>query len=122
MKKGATLLKSLSHAMRGLGYLLAHERNARIEAAFALLALGLCAWFKVQTGQWVVVLLCIAGVLSAEAANTAFEALADVVHPKRHAGIGVAKDLAAAAVLLWVLISLIVGWLVFWPYLRGAMA
>ena len=60
----------------------------------------------------------IALVWVAEAVNTAIEALADVVTSERHPGIARAKDVAAGAVLLAAIASLVVAALVFVPRLR----
>jgi diacylglycerol kinase (ATP) len=56
-------------------------------------------------------------VWSAEAFNTALEELADALHPERDPGIGRAKDVAAAAVLIAALGAAVIGMLVFVPHL-----
>lgn len=62
-------------------------------------------------------ILCIALVITAEALNTAVEELADALHPDEHPGIGRAKDVAAAGVLVAALLAAVVGALVFAPKL-----
>jgi diacylglycerol kinase len=56
-------------------------------------------------------------VWGAEAFNTALEQLADTLHPERDPGIGRAKDVAAAAVLIAALGAAVIGVLVFVPHL-----
>jgi diacylglycerol kinase (ATP) len=56
-------------------------------------------------------------VWTAEALNTAFEFLADATIKEFHPMIGQAKDVAAGAVLVTALAALLVGGLVFVPYL-----
>ena len=63
------------------------------------------------------VLFCIALVLSLEMLNTAVEKLADQTHPERHPQIGLVKDVAAGAVLWAAVLSVVIGAIVFWPYL-----
>jgi diacylglycerol kinase len=63
----------------------------------------------------------IALVLSAEALNTAIERTVDLVEPERHPWARDAKDLAAAAVLIASLCSLIVGIILFGPRLCGLL-
>ena len=58
---------------------------------------------------WALVGLAIGLVLVAEMANTAIEALADLLHPGQHLEIGFAKDVAAGAVLLASLVAIGVG-------------
>lgn len=108
-------LRSFRAAAKGIARLFLRERNARVELAISVVALALCAWFKVSAAEWGLVLLCAAAVLSAEAMNTAVEVLADTLNPSYSEGIGLAKDLAAAAVLLTALVSAIVGSLIFGP-------
>lgn len=115
MKAKHPPLRSARAALKGLRRLFARERNARAELAISAVALGLCAWFKVSLAEGSLVLLCVAGVLSAEAMNTAVEVLADTLHPSYSEGIGLAKDLAAGAVLLMAIVSAIVGALIFGP-------
>ena len=61
--------------------------------------------------------LCIGMVLSAEAMNTAVELLADALHPDRDERIRVVKDLAAGAVLITAIASVVVAILVVWKHL-----
>ena len=83
-------------------------------AAVVVVALG----FKFQLSQthWLVILLCIGGVLSAETFNTAIEKLCDHLHPAQHPNIGKVKDMAAAGVLVVAIVAALVGGMVFYPY------
>jgi diacylglycerol kinase len=60
--------------------------------------------------------------LAAEAMNAALEELADALHPKRSPGVGKAKDLAAAAVLVLVAFSVVIGLLIFGPRLLASVS
>ena len=51
--------------------------------------------------------------------NTAIEAICDRVSPEHHELIGVAKDVAAGAVLVAVIAAMIVAVLIFGPHLVG---
>src|SRR5205085_557541 len=74
--------------------------------AAALAALGILR----PGALWcALVLLSAAVVLAAELFNTAIERLADELHPGQHPGIRIAKDCAAAGVLVAVLGALAVG-------------
>ena len=64
-----------------------------------------------------IICLCIGLVLSAEAVNSAIEALADRVSPAYDEAIKRTKDLAAGAVLLLAIASAVVGLIIFLPKL-----
>lgn len=109
--------KSFRYAFQGMAELIRHEHNARIHIAAALAALTLSAILRISPLEWVAIILCIALVLAAEAANTAIEALADKTTPYPHPLIKKAKDTAAAAVLILALASVIVAAIIFIPRL-----
>ena len=90
---------SFRFAAAGLAYLVRSQPNFRVHLALACLAAALGL------------------VLALEAVNTALETLLDLLHPEQHALAGLAKDLAAAAVLLAALASLAVGAVLFLPRL-----
>ncbi len=93
--------------------MLASQRNARVHglATIAVVLAGfLCSLTR---WEWCVVVLAIAAVWSAEAFNTAIEALADAVSPREDPAIGKAKDIAAGAVLLAALGAAAAGLIIF---------
>ena len=65
--------------------------------------------------EWLVVVLCITVVLTLEMINTAIEKLCDVVQPDYHPQIKIIKDIAAGAVLIAALGSIIIGAIIFVP-------
>jgi diacylglycerol kinase len=58
---------------------------------------------------------CIAFVISMEMLNTAIEKLCDVVHKELHPDIKRVKDIAAGAVLVSAIFSLMTGLIIFLP-------
>jgi len=112
-------LASFGHALRGLGELVATQHNARIHAAASGLVLALGFGFGLSAGEWLAIALAIASVWSAEAMNTAFEALCDVVSPDQHPLVRRAKDVAAGAVLASAIGAAVVGLIVFAPRLAA---
>jgi diacylglycerol kinase len=109
------LIQAFGHALRGLSYMLKNQRGPRIELAASVLVVGAGLWRGQGRPQWTLLAVAIGLVWMAEAFNIALEVLADKLHPKRHPAIGEAKDLAAGAVLITVLISPVIAWVVFWP-------
>lgn len=110
-------LRSFKHAFRGIGTLLATQMNARIH--LIILALVIAAGFHVNLnpGEWAIIALAVAMVLSAEAMNSALEFLADHTAPEWHDSVQKAKDLAAGAVLIAAAGAIVVGLIVFIPHI-----
>lgn len=109
--------RSFRYAFSGLVALFRSAHNARIHAVAAMLAIALSVFFGISTWEWVAVILCIAIVISAEAFNSAIESLADAVTRERHPDIKLAKDISAAAVLVLAAVSVVVGLVIFIPYI-----
>lgn len=116
------LIKSFSYALKGVVILLVNERNAQIELVCTLLVLFTSYLLQISSIEWLFVLLCCFGVLSAEAFNTSLEKTLDHIHPEKHPSIAVAKDLAAGAVLLMAVFSLFTAIIIFTPYLKDLLA
>jgi len=119
MKIPLMRLKSLAHALRGVDHVVRTQPNARLHLLAAVLVCAAGVYFGLGRAEWLWISIAIALVWSAEAFNTALELLADVLHPARHAGIGRAKDVAAAAVLIAALGAAVIGLLVFAPHLAA---
>ena len=71
---------------------------------------------RISGADWCWVVLAIMAVWTAEALNTAVEFLTDVASPTYHPIAGKAKDVAAGAVLIAAIGSVVIGLLVFGPY------
>ncbi len=110
-------LASFRHAFAGVTLLLKETHNARIHLLATVLVLGLATVLEVSATEFVLLLLTIALVWVAEALNSALEYLADAAVPEQHELVRRAKDVAAAGVLISALIAVLVGGLVFLPYL-----
>jgi diacylglycerol kinase len=110
-------LNSFACALRGMAQLVRTQPNARLHLVATLLVCAAGGYFGLQRTEWLWVTTAIVLVWSAEALNTALEELADTLHPQRDPGIGRAKDVAAAAVLIAALGAAVIGVLVFLPHL-----
>ena len=109
-------LRSFGHAFRGLAILLRTQHNARIHAFATILVLAAGALLRISLSEWAVIALAVVCVWVAEALNTSIESLVDLASPDPHPLAGKAKDVAAGAVLIAAIGSLIVGALVFGPH------
>ncbi len=107
-------LNSFRFAYNGLKIAL-QQRNMKIHVCAALLVVVFSFYFKISHTEWAIILLCMGGVLSAEVFNTAIEKIADFIQPNRDEKIKVIKDLAAAAVLVFAIITVLVAGLIFIP-------
>lgn len=109
--------RSFIYAGRGIKRLVSDEHNARIHSAVAIMVIAAGFIFNISASEWCVIALCIGGVLMAEGFNSAIEALADKVCDSEDRLIAKAKDIAAGAVLLFVLASVVCGLIIFLPKL-----
>jgi diacylglycerol kinase len=105
--------KSINHAFRGFCYAVKSERNLRIELIIAFIVIVAGVVFGLGLVEWILVCGSIFLVVVCELFNTAIEVLCDIINGKHDARIGIAKDVAAASVLLSCVISCIIGILVF---------
>ena len=112
-------LRGVRHALAGLGHAVRCERNFQIELVLGLGAILLAWWLEISRVEWLAVVICCGLVLSAELFNTALERLADTAGPGRTEPVRVVKDVAAGAVLLASMVSLVVGAAVFLPRLAA---
>jgi len=117
---GTSVLGSLSCAMSGLAEAATRERNLRIHIAAGVLASCFAAVAPLSRAERAILLLCVALVVAAEVANTALEAVVDLVSPGWDHRARIAKDCAAAAVLILAAGSVLVFVTVAWPALSLA--
>jgi diacylglycerol kinase len=108
-----SLWASFRYAFRGMFLVFTTERNMKLHLGAAILALCLSWYLKLSWGEFLYIALSIALVFTAEAFNTALEALVDLVSPDYHPLAGKAKDIAAGAVLITAIHSIVVGIVVF---------
>lgn len=112
--KKVSFNKSVGFALAGVKASFG-ERNMRIHLSLGLLVILAGVFFSISRMEWLFVLLCIAGMFTLEILNTAIEKTVDLVTDEYHPLAKVAKDLAAGAVLVYTVYSIIVGMIVFLP-------
>ncbi|MDR1358647.1 MAG: diacylglycerol kinase family protein [Coriobacteriales bacterium] len=94
------LAAAFKHALSGIAHIIRHERNIKIELAFAALALIASVLLRLEPLEWAAVIILIALVLALELANSALESLTDLASPDQHPLAKRAKDAMAGAVLV----------------------
>lgn len=114
--KGKKSFIGLKYAWSGIYFVIKEERNFRIHLLITSLVIFTGIMFKVSRSDWLALLLVIGLVLVAETVNSTIERVIDYVKPDIHPMAKKIKDLAAGAVLIASIISVIVGLIVFIPY------
>lgn len=120
--KAETLRESLRFAVAGAIHAFRSERNLRIHVALAVIVMGLAVALGVAPAELALLFLTITFVITAELLNTALEAAVDLWSPDYHPVAAVAKNVAAAAVLVPAIASVAVGYVVFRGYLSSGVA
>ena len=109
-------LRSIRFALDGLCFMLKTQHNARVHLALAVITVILGLASGIARGDWLWIFLMIGLVWFAEAMNTAFEHLCDVVSPQFSEDVRRAKDVAAGAVFICACLAVITGLMIFLPY------
>lgn len=109
------ITRSFRFAFSGVKEALKSEPNLKIHLLLAFLALLFACFLGFSSVEWTILLLTIALVLILELINTSLEAITDLVSPEIKEKAKVAKDVAASAVLISALTSLLVGVFLFLP-------
>ncbi len=100
--KGASFLRRLGFALSGLAAGWRQEASFRFQVAAAVAAVAITVLLEPpRIWLWLALVVVVSGlVLAAELLNTAFEHLLDALHPEPAPLVKIAKDCAAAAVLV----------------------
>src|SRR2546430_16030245 len=109
-------IRSIRCAVKGIGVMISSQHNAWIHAAATVIVIAVSFYFHLTTAEWCWIILAIISVWTAEALNTAFEFLTDVASPEFHPMAEKAKDVAAGAVLISAIGSVLIGMVVLGPY------
>jgi diacylglycerol kinase len=111
----SAFLKSFSYAFKGIGAAL-KQRNMKIIFISAVLTIIAALVLKVRSTDWCMLLLCIGAVISLEMMNCAIEEIVNFISPGFHEKAGKIKDISAGAVLIFSIISFIIGILILGKY------
>ncbi len=107
---------SFRYATQGLLYSFRSQRNFRIHVLIGVLVFSLAIWLKLAFIDLAVLVLTVTAVLVLELINTAIEAVVDLAIGRRfHPLARIAKDCAAAAVLVASISSLLIATLLLLP-------
>ena len=115
MSKEHSTAKSFSYAASGIKLAWKNEPNFRTQIIIGIIAVILGFFLGLNNIEWLVLITIIFFVLLLELINTSLEALVDLVSPEYGQKAKIAKDTAAAAVLMASILSLTVGAILFIP-------
>jgi diacylglycerol kinase len=115
-------LRSFGYAVAGLGYLVRTQPNFRVHLAATVAVVVVALAVGATPVETAVLLLAIGLVLVGEACNTALESVVDLASPAIHPLARVAKDVAAAGVLLAAIIAATTGLLILGPRVLALLA
>lgn len=107
-------IRSLRYAYEGVKYALSTQPNMKIHFFVSFVVLFSAVIFRLSKTDILFILLAITLVIVTELINTAVEKAVDLAMPHRHPLAKIAKDVAAAAVLVTAVFAVIVGMVVFY--------
>ncbi len=107
---------TFKNARKGMRLSIKSERNIRVHLFTAVLVLITAYCLNFSIVKFCILLLTIAGVISAEMFNSAIEFSLDAIFHNRYCRmVGMAKDIAAGAVMLVTISAVMIGVLLFAP-------
>ncbi len=108
-------VKSFQYAFAGWWYVIRTQHNAWIHALVTIVIVILALWLQISRIEWAILILTVTAVWMAEFMNTAIEAVVDMASPEFNPLAKIAKDVAAAAVLVGAGGAVLIGLLILGP-------
>lgn len=116
-EKLARFARGFVYAYNGIRAAIREERNFRFHLCAALYAFVAAYWAQLPAVETALIALCVAAVLALELVNSAIERAVDKPDTTHWWTAGAAKDMAAGAVLVMAIGTVIVAVCLFWPRL-----
>lgn len=117
MDYNKSLLKSFGYAFEGVWHALKNNRNLRVDFAAAFIVVVFSIYFHINSYEKIILGLVILIVICAEMINTSLEEMVNLITQEHRKEAKVAKDVAAGMVLVAAIGSVIVGTIIFTPYI-----
>jgi len=111
------LAKSFHYALQGIHYAFRNQQNVRIHLIIGIIVIAAALFFRVNPFEMGIISVMILLVIATEMVNTAIEMMVDLITKEHREEAKIAKDVASGMVLITVLGAVIVGLLIFLPYL-----
>lgn len=113
------LKNSFKYAMRGIGELWRSQQNFRVEVIVAVIVIVAAYYLHLRTIEKAIIVLVILLVLGSEAVNTVMENVLDGTSRKINPYFRAAKDIMAGITLVAVVGAVLIGFIIFYPYLKN---
>lgn len=107
--------KAFDYAWSGILYGVKAERNLKFHLVAAIVVILAGLYTGLSMIEWSIIVLLIGGMLALEMMNAAIERVVDLVTLENHPLAKHAKDLAAGAVLVYAISSVVIGLIIFVP-------
>ncbi|HLC84971.1 MAG TPA: diacylglycerol kinase [Candidatus Nanoarchaeia archaeon] len=104
---------SIMVACKGVYHALLTERNFYLQALIGLVVILAALLFEMSLSDIILLLIVCSLVLVLELINTSLERFIDIIHPQHRPAVGLVKDMMAGAVLISVILSIIIGLMIF---------
>lgn len=115
------LIKSFVNAIHGLKHVFKSEQNFRIQVIIGFFVLVAAFYFPLRNWEVILLILLVLLVLLVEILNTVFEYFSDLLKPRLNHYVRIIKDVMAGATLLTSIVALVVGAIIFYPYLENIL-
>lgn len=112
-----SLIKSFGYSLEGLSHAIKQNRNLKIHFFAALIVVLVSLFFHVTAFEMSVLGVTILLVIASEMINTAIEEMVNLITSEHRREAKSAKDVAAGMVLVASIGSVIIGFLIFTPYI-----
>tara|TARA_B100001079_G_scaffold198966_1_gene172611 strand:+ start:491 stop:859 length:369 start_codon:yes stop_codon:yes gene_type:complete len=113
--------KGIIIAISGMFFLLKNEDSIKVQSICILLIVSLGYYFEITKNEWIIHIILIGFILTTEALNTVAEKICDYINPKYDDRIKLIKDISAGAVSFAVISSLIVLFIIYYPYVSACL-
>jgi undecaprenol kinase len=114
--KNYTFIKSFGYAIAGIYHAICDNRNMKVHLFIAAFVIAAGLYFQVTRGEFIVLMVLILFVLTAEMINTSIEEMTDLITTEHRREAQIAKDVAAGTVLVTAVGAAIIGLYIFIPY------
>ncbi|MBI4080621.1 MAG: diacylglycerol kinase family protein [Candidatus Levybacteria bacterium] len=111
------LIKSFGYALEGLAHAWKFDQNLRIHVLIAVIVLLLAYFLQVPFIEVIILSVLIILVITTEMINTAIENMVDLITSEHRQEAKIAKDVSSGMVFIAAVGSLVVGLLIFLPYI-----
>lgn len=108
---------SFYHAIMGVWHAIKTQPNLKVHLLIGAMVVLAGWWFDISRIEWLIILFTIMWVLVSEMINTSIEAVVDLISKEYSVEAKIAKDVAAGVVLVGAVGAVIVGVVIFGPYI-----